>query len=348
LALIGCSAAGVSSVPTNEPVSNARPAAITVHATKVAAESTRPHPSVSHTWLDFREHRSAHAEQLAAPLLACARAEAGERSPDCNRRMETFEIPYALTALYRVTKDLRYAKAAERTIMRERVERHPRFDMYSASWFLALAREREVAMHNSDLRKEADAVAARLESALNDLDDFEFAQRALFGSDDNVAFVLTNLWGWADHRADAAMTQRLVSYTRSRMLADDMDSWCPMPVDGKPQNFEFMPPCLQRATTVLAVMPEQISNAWIREFVAAQHELEPIRHPRLTEHGVLNFARGWGLWSLYEATGDGRYRDMYVEHMNAQLGELERRGESASMDPWYSAFGVRALVQSYG
>jgi hypothetical protein len=298
--------------------------------------------------MSFRDERSAYLETLAAPLLECANAKPKKRSPDCQRRLDTFEIPYALTALYRVTKDPRFGEAAEKSIDRKRVAKNDRFDHYTAAWFLAFARERELATRNTDMRAPADAVAARLESVLSDLDDFQFAQKALFGSDENVAFTLSNVWGWADHRADATMRSRLVSYTKSRMLGADMDSWCPMPIDGEPENFEFMPPCLTRATTVLEVMPEQLSNKWISEFVAAQDKLEPVRSPRLTEHGVLNFTRSHGLWSLYEATGKGLYRDMYVAHMKAQmaeLGRMQKRGET--IDPWYSAFGVRALVRSY-
>jgi hypothetical protein len=353
-ALAGCA---TTAVPTQAPSVKApsveEPAAqepaATVHHTAVAAtKSAKGHPSVSQTWLDFRDQRSAYVETLAKPLLDCANAKLRDRTPECTKRVESFEVPYALTALYRVTKDPRFADAAEKAIDRKRVSKHDRFDDYTAAWFLAFSREREVAMHNTDLRKEADAVAARLESGLTDLDDFQFAQKALFGSEENVAFTLSNLWSWADHRADSAMTTRLVSYTKSRMLGADMDSWCPMPVDGEPENFEFMPPCLQRATTVLEVIPEQISNKWIREFVAAQDKLEPIRSARLTEHGVLNFSRSWGLWALYEATNNGLYRDMYVSHMQAQLGELQRTAKKEeTIDPWYATYGVRALVESY-
>jgi hypothetical protein len=319
-----------------------------VHHTVVAPETTRAHPSVSGKWLDFRDQRSAYLETLIEPLLACAEAKPKLRAPECNKRIETFEVPLALSAAYRITKDPRYAKAADKTIDRKLVAQHARFDRYSSAWFLALARERELATRETDLRKTAELVAARLETSLADLDEFAFAQAALFGSEQNVAWAVYHLWRWADHSADGDLAGRTRQYTSTRMLGADMDSWCPMPVDSEPENFEFIPPCLQRAMTVLAVMPEQISNKWLEDFVAAQDQLSPVDHPRLATHGALNFARAWGLWSLYAATGDGAYRDSFVDHMDAGVGQLRRaKAKGAEVDPWQAAFGVYALSYTY-
>jgi hypothetical protein len=156
------------------------------------------------------------------------------------------------------------------------------------------------------------------------------------------------VWNWAKHRRDTAMTARLSSFTRNRILGADMDSWCPLPVDGEPENFEFIPPCLQRAMTVLAVVPDQLSNPWLKDFVAAQDQLQPLRNARLATHGSLNFSRAWGLWSLYRATGKGEYQDMYVAHMESQLGDMaQAKKHGQGIDPWQATFGVYALAISY-
>lgn len=320
---------------------------VVVHQSVVAAQRDA-HPMVSHRWLEYRDARDAYLQTLAAPLLECGQTKVRDRTPECVRRSATFEVAYALTALYGVTHDGRYAEAADRAYDREVLTDIDGMEPYAAAWFLTFAKEREAVVGKTDLRDTAQAVAGALESKLEGLDEYAFTQGVLFGSENNVAFALQSLWGWAEHTGDAELSQRLEAFTKSRILGQEMDSWCPLPVDGSPESFEFLPPCLQRATTVLSVMPEQISNKWLAEFVAAQDQLSPVTHTSLSTHGSLNFARAWSLWDLYKSTGEDRFRDMYIAHVDAQMNVLERakaRGES--IDPWQAAFGVHALMASY-
>lgn len=340
LGLAACSTQTVASTQHPAPV-------VTVHHTAVAAERAN-HPLVSHTWLSFRDQRSAYLETLAAPLLQCATAKRKAKAPDCLAREGTFEVAHALTVLHRVTDSSRFGDAAELAVMAIDKSKLDTVEPYAASWFLALAMERKKATGNDDLQTHAVKVAANLESWLSDLDEHTFTQSVMFGHENNVAFALLNLWRWANHTGDAALEGRITRFTETKILAKDMDSWCPLPVDSEPEAFELFPPCLNRAVTVLAVMPDQIANPWLADFVAAQSQLEPLRHPRLQTHNNLNFSRSWALWSVYKSTGEAKYRDQYIAHVRTQMSIVEQDvAQGRPLDPGTAAFGVYALSLSY-
>ena len=224
---------------------------------------------------------------------------------------------------------------------------------YAAAWFLAMVRERELGMRNDprhdDLHAAARTVADKLETQLLELDDHKRTQGILFGSEKNVAWLLVNLWRWAEHVEDADRTARLADFTREHFLHDEMDSWCPLPVDNSPETFEFFPPCLNRAMTVLTVMPDQIANPWLAEFATNQSELSPIRDTPWSTHAALNFSRSFGLWTMYKTTGEPEYRKLYVDHVQTQMNEIARdQRTGGALDPWIAAFGVYAVGLSYG
>jgi hypothetical protein len=333
LFVVGCATVEPTAAPTRMPAA-AMPAAA-VHVTAVAAAKS---DLVSDAWVAFMQQRDAHVETLGNTLLACAKA---KPSPECERRKETFEVAYALAALHRITNDRKYQDAARVAVDKRSLRKIDEADAYTSTWFLAFAREQELSFADDSLHSKANDVALRLEGWLAELDDYSFAQGSMFGNEKNVAFVLGTLWAWAQHTKDESMIGRLTSLTKDRMLTAEMDGWCPLPIDSEPENSEFLPPCLQRATTVLSVMPSKVSDPWLSQFLAAQLELQPIRDPKLSTHASLNFARAWSLWAVYDATADGVYRDLYVAHVTAQMEHLDRA------DPWQAAFGVHAIAQSY-
>lgn len=314
-----------------------------VHETVVAAKSSSD--GIDRDWVGFRDNRDGWMSQLGERLIACNTA---EDSPECVRRQETFEVGFALTQLYRVTHDPQYLEAADASVSAKQVAKPERFDAYAATWFVSMVAERENLKHGSELHNAAMTVAAGLERHLNEMDDYSFAQGAMFGNEQNVALALHGLWRWAQQTDDTALIGRLETLTNERFLGAEMDSWCPMPIDGEPQNSEFLPPCLQRAMTVLSIEPDEVSNPWLSDFLSQQKALEPMVGSRLSTHGSLNFSRAIALWSIYKATGDTQYRHMYVNHVNAQMNQLEQViKDGGEVDPWHAAFGVYALSLSY-
>ena len=73
-------------------------------------------------------------------------------------------------------------------------------------------------------------------------------------------------------------------------------------------------------------------------------ELKPLEFPLRSAHqGGLNFSRSWGLWALYEGTGDERYRAAYDEHMNTMLKDITKWSRNyRSYGHWVGQFGLFA------
>ncbi len=348
---VGC-AAPQAATPTSVPdaaVSDASAQAVVVEPVVVAAQAQQ---GIDAAWLSFRDQKDARLEQVGATLLECALAKQGkgsEISPECVARRDTFEVAYGLSTLYRLTHDPAYLDAADATLDAKTVSRVGRQEAYGQSFFLALATERERTKRRTDLHAEALKVAETLEAWLTEADDYSFAQRTMFGNEDNAAVVLERLWDWAELNADDALRDRLRVLTEQRFVAKDMDSWCPQTIDGEPENFEFLPPCLQRASAVLSVLPAKRSSPWLDTFLDLQTELQPQTLSRLNTHEALNFTRAIALWRVFEATGDTRYRTKYVQHVEAGFDRLAQRSDAGeSIDPWHAAFAVQALAASFG
>jgi hypothetical protein len=350
LALAGTTLAGCA---TAAPVVEATPPAAAAAPQDVQAVVVEPTVAaakvdgIDTAWRSFRDQRDARLDLVAEPLLACANARGADQSPECVTRRQSFEVAFGLSTLYRVTHDPTYLEAADASIDAKTVSRLDRQSVYGQSYFLALATEREDTKHLTDLHAKATTVAASLESWLADSDDYSFAQHTMFGNEENAALVLEHLWNWADLNADDAQRDRLRGLVEKRFVAKDMDSWCPQTIDGEPENFEFLPPCLQRASAVLSVLPTERSNPWLDSFLAAQTELEPVSLSRLSTHEALNFTRAIALWRVYEATGDTSYRTKYVEHVEAGFNRMAQRTDAGeTIDPWHASFAVQALAAS--
>lgn len=345
MALTGCAGTTPAAAP-QAPVVSPEPVQAVVVEPTVAATTVS---GIDTAWSDFRERREARLAEVAQPLVACAQASARDRGPECVTRRDTFEVAFGLSTLYRVTHDPAYLEAADAAVDARAVSRLDRLDAHGQSFFLALATEREQTKRRTDLHRAAEGVAASLEAWLSEADDYAFAQRTMFGKDDNAAVVLERLWAWAELNADDGLRDRLRGLTEQRFVAKDMDSWCPQTIDGEPENFEFLPPCLQRASAVLSVMPAERSNPWLDTFLAHQTELEPVTLSRLSTHEALNFTRAIALWRVYEATGDTRYRTKYVQHIDAGFDRMAQRSEAGeAIDPWHAAYAVQALAASMG
>lgn len=351
LSMAAAALAGCAGTATVAPTAPTAPAAEVAEVQAVVVEPTvaaaRVQSGIDTAWLAFRDQRDARLTQVAEPLVACANASAKEQAAECVTLRETFEVAYGLSTLYRVTHDPTYLDAADAAITPKAVSRLDRLDVYGQSYFLALATERETTKRRTDLHAAAGDVAASLETWLVEADDYEFAQRTMFGNEENAAVVLERLWHWAELNADDKLRVRLRSLTAKRFVGKDMDSWCPQAVDGEPANFEFLPPCLQRASAVLSVLPAERSNPWLDTFLSQQAELEPVTLSHLATHEALNFSRAVALWRVYEATGDVRYRSKYVQHVEAGFDRMAQRTDAGeSVDPWHAAYAVQALAMS--
>lgn len=149
---------------------------------------------------------------------------------------------------------------------------------------------------------------------------------------------MLNLWQWADEVGDEGAAAAMADVARSRLLAAD----CPVEAELVDAD-NFFPACLMRALALTRVLPAEE----IADFLAALPDdfpLEPVTDIRSPHEAGLNFSRPWGLWALYEATGDPRWRDLWLDHVAWQLAHPEYWAEDyASYAHWVPQFGVYAL-----
>ena len=62
----------------------------------------------------------------------------------------------------------------------------------------------------------------------------------------------------------------------------------------------------------------------------------------------LNFSRCWGLWALWEGTGERRFRTLYREHIETHIAMPEYwRDDYMMYSHWIPQFGVFAILRSY-
>jgi hypothetical protein len=63
----------------------------------------------------------------------------------------------------------------------------------------------------------------------------------------------------------------------------------------------------------------------------------------------LNFSRSWALWSIFEATGDQRYRESFQAHVSALLAYPRYWNENYyRYAHWVAQFGIYAIALTYG
>jgi hypothetical protein len=124
-----------------------------------------------------------------------------------------------------------------------------------------------------------------------------------------------------------------------------MPSDCPL-LDELALTDEFFPPCLHRAMLVLSVLPEAQSQGGLAAELPGpgEFDLQPICDPSPAHVAGLNFSRSWGLWSLWLATGDTHYRDLYVEHVWTHMAQPAYWAEDYwAHSHWVAQFGVHAI-----
>jgi hypothetical protein len=127
-----------------------------------------------------------------------------------------------------------------------------------------------------------------------------------------------------------------------------MGADCPL-VDELGFADDFFPPCLMRAHAVLEVLPSEQTATWLEAELPGPgaFELAALCEPTPAHAAGLNFSRAWGLWSLWRASGDPHYRDLYVEHVWRHVAQpgywAEDYGAHAH---WIGQFGVYAISLS--
>ena len=312
-------------------------------------------------WQAFVAQRESWLHALSEPILACV----GNRDTGhpafhgCIDWHSAVHATWALHALHRMTGEPAYLQAANAVLDPAGVAGEledilagnlPFVELlYGRAWFLLLARERELALEGQpgamDLRPHAEAIADQLEEVLMGQGADQLSSGVLADDYFNASWALLNLHRWALHVGDATRA----AWIESAITDVVMTVECPL-VDELTFADDFFPPCLHRALAVLSVLPQSQTDAWLTGELPGQGEFElaPLCEPAPAHVAGLNFSRAWGLWALWEASGDTHYRDLYVEHVWRHVAQPSYWAEDYwAHSHWIAQFGVHAIWLSW-
>jgi hypothetical protein len=308
-------------------------------------------------WQAFLDAREEYLVALAEPIAACVSAY-DTYNPvfhGCVDWHSAVHGTWSLLAISRITGDPYYAEIAEAQLTEAMVagELVQLEDggwlaaseiPYGYAWFLTLARERQ-AGGVEDLVPLADVVAADLEDHLFGLSSGELGGNLLSDSYSNLSWEALNLWMQAQYVEDDVLADDLATFVRDEVVPRAHE--CPLEAEAY-QLGEFFPACLHEARLVLETLPADEVEAWLEANEPDDFELDPLVEPTTTHSAGLNFSRSWGLYALYEATGDARYRTLYVRHIETHMAMPQYWADSYwSYSHWVAQFGVYGIALSY-
>ena len=317
-----------------------------------------PEPEPDPVWDAFSADRLGYLEELSVPIADCVvQQDTGWPAfHGCIDWHSAVHATYSLHALARMLDDDSFLEIADATLDPDSVALE--LDLledgaldwdelpYGFSWFLALARERERS-GMTDLASLGSEVAGRLEDHVFTLSAEGFDAGLLASQYDNLSWELLNLHAWALWVGDAQLVTLLEDLVRVEVLP--RAAACP--ISAAPDNvYDFFPPCLHLARLVVTVLPEQEAADWLVDEIPADFDLRPLESiPGFSPHRAgLNFSRAWGLWSLYEASGDLLFRDQYIDHIETHVAMPEYWAESyMSYSHWVAQFGVYAIALGF-
>jgi hypothetical protein len=193
------------------------------------------------------------------------------------------------------------------------------------------------------LRTLAIEIASRLEQWIFSLSDeavIHHAQRREYG---NLSWALLNLWEWRQWRGDVGLCEKLREFTQLRIIP--LDEALPPSYDHITN--EFFAASLQRTRTILTILPKEESLRWLQSFCPEGLTMEPLLTAPTPHSAGLNFSRAWTFWTLFQVTGDQKFRDMYVHHILTHMDLPECwLDDYRKHAHWVPQFGIYAIALS--
>jgi len=367
----GDSGAGSSGATDSAADSSGEPtgAATTTHGTGTAEvttdgtgttafESTTGEPE-DPAWQDFLDAREDHLRALGVPILACV-AKQDTQHPVFNGCIDwhsAVHATYALHAIYRHTGDPSHLAVAAAKLTPAALDAElgrvqqgllPQEIPYGYAWFLTLARERELATGETDLLPLATEIRDQLRAWLLGRSEAQIDQGVAADDYANLSWAALNLWQWAQWTDDAELGAAMEAFVDEQVLDPKYDGTCPFDQEETDAD-DFFPPCLHRARLLVSTLEEGAPrDTWMAGWLPLTPVLTPIDKPAGAHISGLNFSRAWGLWSLYQSSGDPAYRDLYLDHMTTHLNHPQYWAEDYNnYAHWVAQFGVYAISQTY-
>ncbi len=208
----------------------------------------------------------------------------------------------------------------------------PAFEMpYGRTWFLRLAAEAERS-GELGLRPMADEIARALVEYMK-----ARAFDASVGSYPSQSWALINLRAWGAHTG----TRDLVTFVDERVRAAPLAACDPLAdVDGR----SFMATGTHGAWLLTLALPPAEARRAIATLLPDPDAWRPLETIPAIHLHALNFSRAWGLWRVFRATGDERWRASYARHVRLSYARRDWwAGEYRKVGHWVPQFGVLAL-----
>lgn len=311
----------------------------------VAARAETAPPSLE----QWRSERAAFALALTEPIAICVQNHDTENPVfhGCIDWHSSVHGTWALTAYSWATGDHRYAPLIKSLLdpaalkaERAHLAADPTFEMpYGRAWFLRLAIDYHRMFHDGRIDALADDIAASLMAryAQTPPDPKSIAYQS-------ATWALINLYDYGAMKGDTHILDFVRENVRSYYLSKEACPLQEVEVDTK----EFMAVCTNWAWLVSKVLPRDEFKAWLAVFLPESLKIEPVVSPDSVHQSGLNFSRAWGLWNLYQATGERRFLNAYLAHFDATYRNPALwKGEYHTVAHWVAQFGMLAIIESY-
>lgn len=288
------------------------------------------------------------AEALVVPIEACVRRrDTGHAAfHGCVDWHSSVHGTWSLIAYMRATGDGRFDRLLREKILTPEavarefrfLQRRPGFEMpYGRAWFLRLAIDYEKRYGDGRLSPMARYVADSLASYL--------ARRGKVQSPsyDSASWAIINLLDYGHFSGEPERLE--MARDLARWLLDQAP--VPCPIDR--ERGHFMAICTNIGAVAARLMVREGFAAWLQRAGPELGALVPVTRPENAHHFGLNFSRAWGLWQIFQASGEPRWAKAYADHFTASYGRPGHwRGDYRKVGHWVAQFGLYALQPLFG
>lgn len=170
------------------------------------------------------------------------------------------------------------------------------------------------------------------------------------GEHSNIAFGMSFAYDWAQkyhpQLADEIRKKAMEYYSND----------CKCPLTWEPGGFDFLSPCLQEASLMQKIMPQNKFEKWMKKFLPG-FERNPAKYIQIAEvtdrsdgklaHlDGLNFSRAWCLFEMGNGLNNSKMMKLGVAHFNYSYEKMDS-GEYAGAH-WLASFATYALTKYEG
>ena len=156
---------------------------------------------------------------------------------------------------------------------------------------------------------------------------------------DSAAWALINLLDYFSTERDAAGAAAVSRLVEERFVPHQGS--CRLERESR----TFMAICTNWAWLVSKVLPRPAFLTWLKGFLPRRAAIEPVVVPRTAHEFGLNFSRAWGLWGLYEATGDRVFAELFARHFLTTFETQDNwDGDYRTVAHWVAQFGMFAIL----